>query len=126
MWYNKTGSKNLPPKGEVMDGDLTSKSGLEGLRVEFDASAKPYLTVDVERYQAYLDGIEMTNAQKEEFLQSMWQIIVSFVELGFGVHPLQEVCGKDEQSTTQSAVDAFDAVHSDQPKDENKEQDPRP
>ena len=52
MWYNEIGCKNLPPKGEVMDGDLTSKSGLEGLSVEFDASAKPYLTVDVERYQA--------------------------------------------------------------------------
>lgn len=109
-----------------MDGDLTSKSGLEGLSVEFDASAKPYLTVDVERYQAYLDGTEMTNAQKEEFLQSMWQIIVSFVELGFDVHPLQEVCGKEGQNTTQSAVGAFDAVQSGQPKDDDKEQKPRP
>jgi len=109
-----------------MDGDLTSKSGLEGLSVEFDASAKPYLTVDVEKYQEYLDGTAMTNAQKEEFLQSMWQIIVSFVELGFGVHPLQEVCGKDGKSATQSANGAFDAVHSGQPKDDDKEQKPRP
>lgn len=109
-----------------MDGDLTSKSGLESLRVEFDASAKPYLKVDVERYQAYLDGTDMTNAQKEEFLQSMWQIIVSFVELGFGVHPLQEVCGKDDQCTAQSPVGACDELHLDQPKDENNEQDPRP
>ena len=109
-----------------MDGDLTSNPGLEGLSVEFDASAKPYLTVDAERYQAYLEGTEMTNAQKEEFLQSMWQIIVSFVELGFDVHPLQEVCGKEGKNTTQSAVGAFDAVQSSQPKNDDKEQKPRP
>ena len=50
---------------------------------------KPSLTVDVERYQAYLDGADMTEEQKEEFLQAFWSIIVSFVELGFGVHPVQ-------------------------------------
>lgn len=107
-----------------MDGDLSSKSGPEGLSVEFDASAKPYITVDVERYQAYLDETDMTDAQKEEFLQSMWQIIIGFVELGFGVHPLQEVCGKDAQSSTQSAVGAFDAVCSEEP--DNKKNEIRP
>ena len=50
---------------------------------------KPSLTVDVEKYQAYLDGTDMTEEQKEEFLQALWSIIVSFVELGFGVHPVQ-------------------------------------
>ena len=104
-----------------MDGDLTSRSGPESLSVEFEASAQPFLTVDVERYQAYLDETDMTDAQKEEFLQSMWQIIIGFVELGFGVHPLQEVCGKDAQSITQSAVGAFDAVCSEEPGNKKNE-----
>jgi len=59
-----------------MDGDVKSCSGLDGLSVEFDASAKPYFAVDVERYQAYLDDADMTDTQKEAFLQCMWQIIV--------------------------------------------------
>ena len=95
-----------------MDGELTSKSGLDGLSVTFDQSAKPILTIDVERYQAYLDDTDLTAAQKEEFLQSMWQIIVGFVELGFGVHPLQEVCGKDAETDAQHPKGCFDRVSS--------------
>lgn len=81
---------------------------------------KPTLTVDVEKYQAYLDGSDMTEAQKEEFLQALWSIIVSFVELGFGVHPLQEVCGKPPEVSSRGAKDAFNAISSEEPeKDEN-------
>lgn len=79
------------------------------------APARPTLAVDVERYQEYLDGADLTDAQKQEFLQALWSIIVSFVELGFGVHPLQEVCGKTPKITGQGAKAAFDAVSSEQP-----------
>lgn len=82
------------------------------------AIAKPTLTVDVERYQALLDDSDMTDAQKEEFLQALWLIVVSFVELGFGVHPLQEVCGKDAEIGSDSAKYAFDAVRSENSDDE--------
>ncbi|MEE2943832.1 MAG: hypothetical protein VX444_01525 [Pseudomonadota bacterium] len=101
-----------------MDGDLTSISDLEGLSMEFDASAKPILKVDVERYQSYLDDSDWTDAQKEEFLQNFWQVIVGLVEFGFGVHPVQEVCGKDARTNTQNAAGAFDAVCSDKPESE--------
>jgi len=74
------------------------------------APAKPTLTVDVERYQAFLDGTDMTEAQKAEFLQALWSIIVSFVELGFGVHPLQEVCGKDAEIGADSTKSGGDGV----------------
>ena len=84
------------------------------------ATPKPTLTVVVEKYQAYLDGSDMTEAQKEEFLQALWSILVSFVELGFGVHPLQEVCGKTSLIGSEGAKEAFDAVSSDDPdNDEN-------
>jgi hypothetical protein len=82
---------------------------------DFSRSARRVLAVDVERYQAFLDGSDMTQAQKEEFLQALWSIMVSFVELGFGVHPLQEVCGKDEKSGPHLAKTAFDQVKSKEP-----------
>ncbi|SEH60592.1 hypothetical protein [Paracoccus alkenifer] len=81
------------------------------------ASNKPTLTVDVERYQAYLDGANMTEAQKAEFLQALWMIVVSCVELGFGVHPLQDACGKNAKIGCDSAKGAFDAVKSGKPTD---------
>ena len=109
-----------------MDGSITSKSGIDGLKLGFDKSAKPILTVDVEKYQGYLDDTNMTDAQKEEFLHGLWHVIVNFVELGFGVHPLQEVCGKDAGTCTQNANGAFDAVSSDEPEMENNKDDMRP
>lgn len=104
-----------------MYDDDKNKSGHEGLKDKFDLSSKPTMTVDVERYQKFLDGSDMSSAEKEEFLQTLWQIIVSFVELGYGVHPLQEVCGKDAGTVSGRAKEAMDALSSDKPQDKNKD-----
>jgi hypothetical protein len=86
---------------------------------DFAGSARRVLAVDVEKYQAYLDGSGLSPEQKEEILQSLWLIMMSFVELGFGVHPLQEVCGKDDLPCTRRAKASFDEVKS-TPSDTNK------
>ncbi|MFA3920698.1 hypothetical protein [Ruegeria hyattellae] len=101
-----------------MDGKLNDELGREGLNVEFDTSANPILSVDVERYQQYLDDTDLSEAEKAEFLQSLWQVIISFVELGFGVHPLQEVCGKNTGTCSLSTDDDSDAVSLETPKDD--------
>lgn len=77
------------------------------------ARSAPILTVDVEKYQAFLDDADMTQAQKDEFLQALWSIIVSFVDLGFGVHPLQAACGEDENSNSKSMNKTVDMLVSD-------------
>ncbi|QAX31059.1 hypothetical protein [Leisingera sp. NJS204] len=69
----------------------------QDVRFTLDAAAKPSLEIDTAKYQAYLDDPSLTNAQKEEIMQALWSIIVAFVDLGFGVHPAQEVCGKHQQ-----------------------------
>jgi len=109
-----------------MDDGMNITVGQGDLKPTFDASAKRMLKVDVERYQSYLDDTDMTPAQKEEFLQAMWLIMISFVELGFEVHPIQEVCGKDGQIGTESALGALDALQSSHTKDDENEQEPRP
>jgi len=53
------------------------------------ASAKPAITIDYALYDQYLEGMDLTEFQKREFLDTLWSIIVNFVDLGFGVHPLQ-------------------------------------
>lgn len=85
--------------------------------------ANPVVLVDVEKYAAYLDETDMSDAEKEKFLQALWEIIVGFVELGFGVHPLQEVCGKDADNTFEGAQESFDALYSEEPsKDKNNKE----
>ena len=61
------------------------------LRTEFIEVARPVVSVDVEKYKAFLDGSDMTESQKEEFLQALWSIVVTFVELGFGGQNLKHV-----------------------------------
>ncbi|WP_283644627.1 hypothetical protein [Marinovum algicola] len=76
----------------------------------FSDSARPTLTVDVAKYQEYLDGSDLTPEQKEEFLRAVWSIVVTFVELGYGVHPLQEACGKDHENGGLPPARASDAL----------------
>lgn len=78
----------------------------------FSASARPNFNVDVARYQEYLDGADLTPEQKEEFLTAVWSIVVTFVGLGYGVHPLQEACGKDCETDALRPVPASDEVRS--------------
>lgn len=104
--------------GDNMVEKPNDKTGRDGLKFEFDTSAKPTLSVDVERYQHFLDESDLTEAQKVEFLQSLWNIMMSFVELGFGVHPLQEVCGKDAGTSTLSTDADSDALSLDHSQDD--------
>lgn len=61
---------------------------------------RPSLTIDYDLYQKHLDETDMSEAQKRAFLDALWSIIVSFVDLGFDVHPLQQAapdkCGQLE------------------------------
>jgi hypothetical protein len=92
--------------------DLTRTPHTSDLSDQFRASARPILTVDVERYQALLDGSGLSDEQKEEFLQALWSIVVSFVEHGFGVHPLQEICGQDDLGDTHEPAQSRDLIDS--------------
>ncbi|MCF6277208.1 MAG: hypothetical protein L3J16_00445 [Anaerolineales bacterium] len=51
----------------------------------------PTLTIDWELYGKYLDESDLSDTEKRQFLKTLWSIVVSFVDLGFGVHPLQQV-----------------------------------
>ena len=48
------------------------------------------LTLDVEFYQSFLDDADIPEDKKCELIETLWQIVVQFVDLGFGIHPLQQ------------------------------------
>lgn len=58
--------------------------------------AKLSVTLDHALYERYLDESDLTEDQKQEFLQTLWNIIVSFVDLGFEVHPVQQTGNLEE------------------------------
>lgn len=74
------------------------------------------LSFDVDRYQAYLDGSDLTDAQKRAFAETLWKIMVSFVDLGFHIHPLQQVdesCGQLLDTTANPDRSLMSAINSD-------------
>lgn len=93
----------------------TEIKGFSGLRSDFVLSAKPTLTVDVEKYQAMLDDSGLSDDEKKQFIEAIWSIVVNFIDWGFEVHPLQEVCGKDDFADSEHAKPAFDAVSLEHP-----------
>ncbi|MGC3983089.1 MAG: hypothetical protein QM808_17690 [Steroidobacteraceae bacterium] len=41
--------------------------------------------LQIEKYKSQLEGLDLTDAQQEEFLKTLWSIMASFVRVGWGV-----------------------------------------
>jgi len=103
-----------------------SKDGNNGLAKNFDVLARPIVTVDVDKYKSWIEDSGLSDAEKTEFLQALWSIVVTFVELGFGVHPLQEVCGQNSDRFSLRPKEAFNQVRLNDFNDINKDRDSSP
>lgn len=51
----------------------------------------PPLRFDPEEYRKYVEDENLTVEQAEELLGAIWLIMTSFVDMGFGIHPVQHV-----------------------------------
>lgn len=47
--------------------------------------AQAVLPFDAEKYLKHAEDFDLTEAQKTEFLRTLWDIMATFVRLGFGV-----------------------------------------
>ncbi len=61
------------------------------------ALQKNAIHIDYERYEKFLENADLTEQEKREFIDALWSIIMEFVSLGFGVHPLQQVDAQQPQ-----------------------------
>ena len=52
---------------------------------------KNALTFDAQEFCHFLADTDWTDEQKREFIEVLWQIVVGFVDLGFDLHPVQQV-----------------------------------
>lgn len=64
---------------------------------------------DYGKYQHHLDKFDLTEAQKQELLLTIWNIMTTFVELGFGMDAttfaLKSICGEDFESASHPIPD---------------------
>ena len=76
-------------------------------------STSTIVTVDYERYAHFLSDSDLSHEEKQAFLDAIWNIILGFIDLGFGVHPIQQAdkaCGKVNKSVAPSASGSKKAV----------------
>lgn len=70
-------------------------------------TAPPRLSIDWDAYLPFLENEDISEEQKRELIEALWSIMVSFVDLGFGIHPIQQVCGQDISLAELPAADVL-------------------
>lgn len=75
-----------------------------------DRSVKHGLQLDVAYYQDLFDDPELNEAEREQIITALWQIIVAFVEIGFEVHPAQQACGKCRTKQDRTSISQADEL----------------
>ena len=58
----------------------------------------PSLTIDWELYAAMLEDSDLPLEKQKELIETLWSIAVAFVDLGFDLNPVTQICGEEPQS----------------------------
>lgn len=71
------------------------------------------LRIDWRLYEHHLADADLTDQEKREFIEALWYIIVSFVDLGFGIEPvnhaLKAAAMSDQRPSSTGAGTAKDS-----------------
>lgn len=64
------------------------------------------LVFDWQDWLPYFEDADIPDDQKREMIETLWQIVVAFVDLGFDLNPQQQSCGQtlDLKAVLQEAV----------------------
>jgi len=72
----------------------------------------PSLRVDWEVYAQMLETSDWSDAQKREFIETIWSLVMTFVDLGYGIHPVQQACGERNSLTELDLSDLLSSTTS--------------
>lgn len=71
----------------------------------------PALTFNPKEYAHYVRDYDLSEEQQRELLEAIWSIMVGFVDLGFGIHPIQQARDSTKMLETDSpSVLAFEQI----------------
>lgn len=71
-----------------------------------------YIEIDVAKYQAELDDLGLSEAQKEELLSAVLSMVMAYTELGFTLREAPGPCGQVEKDLDAGATMDSDVVDS--------------
>ncbi len=64
----------------------------------------PALVIDWELYGQYLEDSDLSEDDKRALIETLWSIMVSFVDLGFRLSPVAESCGLLDAEATDAGL----------------------
>ncbi len=70
------------------------------------------IKIDVKRFEPYFDDPDLTQAEREELLETIFAIVLGFVDLGFGIHPIQQACEQNDIYSEIATLDLMDLLES--------------
>lgn len=88
-----------------------TENGHAGHADETALSVPPALELDPAKYLPMMEEFDMTEAQKIEMLQTLWEIIRAFVDIGFRM----DICGqflKNLEQVAEGESGGVDWLHS--------------
>lgn len=65
------------------------------------------VTIDFEKYARHVEGLDLPEDRKQEFLAGMWLIACEFIAMGFRVHTTnlaEKACGKIPENTGEPPI----------------------
>ncbi|QPH54677.1 hypothetical protein [Pontivivens ytuae] len=80
-----------------MDGGIKGEGDLARVfmaAVANSAAGKPSAEIDLQACLHLLDDMDAPDEQKLELLAIVANIVTAFVDMGFGLHPIQQSCGQ--------------------------------
>lgn len=69
------------------------------------------LAFDIEYYQSLVDDDTIPEDLKKEFLETLWTIMVQFVDLGFGIESSQLITAAAAKTPAQPSLDRARLTH---------------
>lgn len=64
----------------------------------------PALTMDWDIFGDFLDNSNLSDDEKREFAETIWYIVVTFVDLGFGIEPVQQALQAGQKDKPKAAL----------------------
>jgi hypothetical protein len=60
------------------------------IETETIPATQPTLQFDARAFLIHLEGLDLTDAQKMECIETIWRIVLQFIDLGFAVDPVSQ------------------------------------
>lgn len=83
------------------------------------------LDVDLMAFAHHLDGCDLSDEEKQDYLGIFWNLVMAFVDLGYGLSATQMACGHLSKSFEKEGVLPSDSLHS-EPSQDRAEEGARP